>query len=135
MPAPQPSRRRSGVGKAEGRTCPALNFRADGRLPYTHGPGMPGPYTDVEIIPYFLYKSKAPPPNGRGEGMFKSRAVQRNIVDDLTGADQAGYGGDIGVAAGDLAALGTLAGRAGRADAVCAAADGHIIDGRQRLFL
>lgn len=30
-------------------------------------------------------------------------AVQRNIIDDLTGADQTGDGGDVGVAAGDLA--------------------------------
>lgn len=58
-----------------------------------------------------------------------------NVAHNLTRNDQPRGGGHKGVAAGNLAALGTFAGRVGRADAMGAAADGHIINGGQcRLF-
>ena len=52
---------------------------------------MPGPYS-VSLL-YHTFRAKAK----------LLHAVQRNIIDDLTGADQTGNGGDAGVAAGDLA--------------------------------
>ena len=52
---------------------------------------MPGPYS-VSLL-YHTFRAKAK----------LLHAVQRNIIDDLTGADQTGNGGDVGVAAGDLA--------------------------------
>ena len=52
---------------------------------------MPGPYS--VFLLYHTSRTKAK----------LLHVVQRNIVDDLTGADQTGNGGDVGVAAGDLA--------------------------------
>ena len=52
---------------------------------------MPGPYSVSLLYHTSRTKSKL------------LHAVQRNIIDDLTGADQTGDGGDVGVAAGNLA--------------------------------
>ena len=52
---------------------------------------MPGPYS-VSLL-YHTSRTKAK----------LLHTVQRNIIDDLTGADQTGNGGDVGVAAGNLA--------------------------------
>ena len=57
------------------------------------------------------------------------------VVDDLACDDKPGHGGDVGGAARHLAALGALAGGARRADAVLAAADGHIVHGGDGLLL
>ena len=56
------------------------------------------------VFPYCTIhpaQKQSSPPDQRGAELL--HAVQRNIIDDLTGADQTGNGGDVGVAAGDLA--------------------------------
>ena len=62
--------------------------------------GHARPLQCFPIVPYIPRKSKAPAGSAGAELLH---AVQRNIVDDLTGADQTGNGGDVGVAAGNLA--------------------------------
>ena len=37
--------------RRRGRTCPARSFPAYARLPYTAGPGMPGPYRTFSLPP------------------------------------------------------------------------------------
>ena len=59
----------------------------------------------------------------------------RQILDDLARDDQPHNGGHKRGRARDIAPVGTFSGRAGRADAVVAAADGRVLDGADRLFL
>ena len=62
------------------------------------------------------------------------RSFPSQILYDFTGDYKAGYGWDEGVAAGDVAAFGAFVLGAGRADAVLAAADGHVFDRAQNFF-
>ena len=85
------------------------------------------------------FSVKADPQDISERGVLRGRALCTDavspdagqILDDLSGDDKAYRGRDKGVAAGNLPPLGAFPGGAGRADAVGAAADGHVVDGGQ----
>lgn len=62
-------------------------------------------------------------------------ALLAQVLDDLSRQDEPCHGGDEGVAAWDVPAVGAVALGARRADAVGPAADGHILQGPDRLLL
>ena len=78
---PAASRGTPAYRQAAGRACPAPTVF---------------PYCTIHPA-----QKQSSPPDQRGAELL--HAVQRNIIDDLTGADQTGNGGGVGVAAGDLA--------------------------------
>ena len=61
--------------------------------------------------------------------------LTHEILYDLARDDQADNGWDEGGRARNVAAVGTFAGRAGRADAMVPAADGRVLHRAERLFL
>ena len=61
--------------------------------------------------------------------------LAHEILYDLACDDQSHHRRDERSRAGDVAAVGTFAGRAGRADAMVPAADGRVLHRAERLFL